>query len=126
MIAHTGLPVSDYKKAKEFYIKALAPLGYTNNMEHGEAAGFMEGGHTSFWIGKNPKGVVPLHVAFEAKNKEQVDEFYIAALAAGATDNGAPGYRTQYWPGYYAAFVHDADGHNVEVVWYDYSKEEKK
>ncbi|MEK7631071.1 MAG: VOC family protein [Patescibacteria group bacterium] len=126
MIAHTGLPVSDYKKAKEFYIKALAPLGYENNMEYGEAAGFIEGGHTSFWIGKNPKGVVPLHVAFEAKNKEQVDEFYKVALAAGAADNGAPGYRTEYWPGYYAAFVHDADGHNIEVVWYDYSKEEKK
>jgi len=126
MIAHTGLPVSDYKKAKEFYIKALAPLGYANNMEYGEGAGFMEGGHTSFWIGTNPKGVVPLHVAFEAKNKDQVDEFYKAALAAGATDNGAPGYRTEYWPGYYAAFVHDADGHNIEVVWYDYSKVEEK
>lgn len=126
MIAHTSLPVSDYQKAKEFYIKALAPLGYVNNMEYGEAAGFMEGGHTSFWIGTNPKGVIPLHVAFEAKNKEQVDEFYKVALESGATDNGAPGYRTEYWPGYYAAFVHDADGHNVEVVWYDYSKEEKK
>ena len=126
MIAHTGLPVSDYKKAKEFYIKILAPLGYENNMEYGEAAGFVEGGHTSFWIGTNPKGVVPLHVAFEAKNKDQVDEFYIAALAAGAKDNGAPGYRTEYWPGYYAAFVHDADGHNIEVVWYDYSKVEEK
>ncbi|MEK7649858.1 MAG: VOC family protein [Patescibacteria group bacterium] len=126
MIAHTGLHVSDYKKAKEFYIKALAPLGYTNNMEYGEAAGFIEGGHTSFWISTNPKGVIPGHIAFEAKNKEQVDEFYKAALAAGAADNGAPGYRTEYWPGYYAAFVHDADGHNVEVVWYDYSKEEKK
>lgn len=126
MIAHTGLPVSDYKKAKEFYIKALAPLGYTNNMGYGEAAGFIEGGHTSFWIGTNPKGVVPLHVAFEAKNKEQVDEFYKVALAAGAKDNGAPGYRTEYWSGYYAAFVYDADGHNIEVVWYDYSKVEEK
>lgn len=126
MIAHTGLPVSDYKKSKEFYIKALAPLGYANNMEYGEAAGFMEGGHTSFWIGTNPKGTIPLHVAFEAKNKDQVDEFYKVALEAGATDNGAPGYRREYWPGYYAAFVHDFDGHNIEVVWYDYSQEEKK
>ena len=128
MIAHTGLPVGDYKKAKEFYIKALAPLGYQNNMEYGEAAGFIEGGHTSFWISKNPKGVVPGHVAFEAKNQKEVDEFYKAALAAGARDNGAPGYRREYWPGYYAAFVYDADGHNVEAVWYDYSQapEEKK
>lgn len=128
MIAHMGLPVGDYKKAKEFYIKALAPLGYINNMEYGEAAGFMEGGHTSFWISKNPKGVVSVHVAFEAKNQKEVDEFYKAALAAGARDNGAPGYRREYWPGYYAAFVYDADGHNVEAVWYDYSQvpEEKK
>jgi len=122
MIAHTSLPVSDYKKAKEFYIKALAPLGYQNNMEYGKAAGFMEGGNTSFWINTNPKGVISLHVAFEAKSKDQVDEFYKVALAAGAKDNGAPGYRKEYWPGYYAAFVHDADGHNIEAVWYDDSQ----
>jgi len=122
MIAHTGLPVSDYQKAKDFYIKALAPLGYAEKMEHGEACGFQEGNHTSFWISTNPKGVIPGHIAFEGKNKEEVDGFYEAALEAGAKDNGAPGYRTEYWPGYYAAFVHDADGHNVEAVWYDYSK----
>ena len=89
-------------------------------MEYGEAAGFNDGTNTDFWIGTNEKGVVPAHVAFEAKNKEQVDAFYQAALKAGATDNGAPGYRKDYWPGYYAAFVHDADGHNVEAVYYDY------
>lgn len=122
MIAHASLPVSDYKKAKEFYIKILAPLGYQNNMEFGEAAGFMEGGHTSFWIGINKNGVIPLHVAFEAKNKEAVLEFYGVAIEAGARDNGAPGYRKEYWPGYYAAFVIDADGHNIEAVWYDYSQ----
>ena len=125
MIAHASIPVSNYKNAKEFYNKALAPLGYTNNMEYGEAAGFMEGGHTSFWIGKKDT-VVPGHIAFEAKSKEEVDNFYKAALEAGGKDNGAPGYRTDYWPGYYAAFVYDADGHNVEAVWYDYSKENVK
>lgn len=119
MIAHTTLPVSDYKKAKEFYIKALAPAGYKQGMEYGEAAGFEEGGHTSFWIAKT-EHVVPGHVAFEVKNKEAVEDFYKAALAAGARDNGAPGYRREYWPGYYAAFVYDADGHNIEVVFYDY------
>ena len=62
------------------------------------------------------------HVAFEAKNKEQVDSFYKEALRAGGKDNGAPGYRVDYWPGYYAAFVHDTDGNNVEAVWFDYSK----
>ncbi|MEK7188037.1 MAG: VOC family protein [Patescibacteria group bacterium] len=122
MIAHTSLPVGNYQKAKEFYTKVLATLGYKQNMEYGEAAGFNDGKNTDFWISTNPKGVVPSHVAFEAKNKEEVDAFYKTALEAGAKDNGVPGYRKEYWPGYYAAFVHDADGHNIEVVWFDYSK----
>ena len=69
MIAHTSLPVSDYVKAKEFYTKALASLGYTQNMEYGEAAGFNDGTNTDFWIATNEKGVIPLHVAFAAKDK---------------------------------------------------------
>jgi catechol 2,3-dioxygenase-like lactoylglutathione lyase family enzyme len=119
MIAHTGIAVSDYPTSKAFYEKVLAPLGYENNMEHGEAAGFNDGKNTDFWIGKS-KRVVPTHVAFEAKNKEEVEAFYNAALAAGGKDNGGPGYRRDYWPGYYAAFVYDPDGHNIEAVWYDY------
>ncbi len=121
MIAHASLPVSNYETAKEFYKKALAPLGYTLTDDHPEwgAGGYKEGGNTSFWIGHKDT-VVGGHVAFEAKNKEQVENFYTEALAAGATDNGAPGYRKEYWPGYYAAFVHDADGNNVEAVWFDY------
>jgi catechol 2,3-dioxygenase-like lactoylglutathione lyase family enzyme len=124
VIAHASLSVSDYPKAKDFYTKILKPLGYTNNMEYGEAAGFNDGKNTDFWISKKP--VSPSHIAFEAKSAAEVDELYKVALAEGAKDNGAPGYRTDYWPGYYAAFVHDADGHNIEVVWYDYSKVEKK
>ena len=65
------------------------------------------------------------HIAFEAKNAKQVQNFHKAALKAGAKDNGKPGYRVDYWPGYYAAFVYDHDGHNVEVVWFDYSKVKK-
>jgi catechol 2,3-dioxygenase-like lactoylglutathione lyase family enzyme len=120
MIAHTSLSVSDYGRAKAFYTKALKPLGYRNNLEYGEAAGFNDGKNTDFWISKEST-VVPTHIAFEAKDRHQVEAFYAAALAAGARDNGKPGYR-DYWPGYYAAFVHDLDGHNVEAVWYDYSK----
>jgi catechol 2,3-dioxygenase-like lactoylglutathione lyase family enzyme len=122
MIAHTGLAVSDYRISKAFYQRALAPLGYKNNMEHGESGGFNDGKNTDFWIGKS-KTVEPTHVAFEAKNKDEVEAFYRAALAAGGKDNGEPGYRRQYWPGYYAAFVHDLDGHNIEAVWYDYGAE---
>lgn len=118
MIAHTTLPVSNYKKSKQFYLQALTPIGYSNNMEYGEAAGFNDGKNTDFWITRVDT-VVPTHLAFEAKNRQEVEAFYKAALAAGATDNGSPGYR-DYWPGYYAAFVHDRDGHNIEAVWYDY------
>jgi predicted lactoylglutathione lyase len=113
------LAVSDYPKSKQFYIKSLAALGYKNNMEYGEAAGFNDGKNTDFWIAKRDT-VVPAHVAFEAKNKREVEGFYKAALAAGGKDNGGPGYRKEYWPGYYAAFVYDFDGNNVEAVWYDY------
>ena len=120
MIAHTSLAVSNFQSAKGFYVVALAPLGYRNNMEYGEAAGFNDGKNTDFWISKE-KVVVPMHLAFEARSKSHVDAFYKAALAAGGKDNGGPGYR-DYWPGYYAAFVHDPDGNNIEAVWYDYSK----
>jgi catechol 2,3-dioxygenase-like lactoylglutathione lyase family enzyme len=121
MIAHTTLSVSNYKKSKDFYIATLGPLGYTNNMEHAESAGFNDGKNTDFWIARS-ETVVRGHVAFEVKNKEEVEAFYRAAIAAGGKDNGAPGYRTLYWPGYYAAFVHDPDGNNIEAVWFDYSK----
>jgi catechol 2,3-dioxygenase-like lactoylglutathione lyase family enzyme len=120
MIAHTTLPVSDYQKARTFYNAALAPLGYSNNMEYGEAAGFNDGKNTDFWISKE-ESVVPTHVAFETSSRKQVEAFHKAALAAGGKDNGGPGYR-DYWPGYYAAFVLDPDGNNIEAVWYDYSK----
>ncbi len=120
MIAHTSLHVSNYPRAKQFYCAALAPLGYQNNMEYGEAAGFNDGKNTDLWISRQDT-VVPLHVAFQAASRAQVEGFYRAALAAGGKDNGAPGYR-DYWPGYYAAFVLDPDGNNIEAVWYDYER----
>jgi catechol 2,3-dioxygenase-like lactoylglutathione lyase family enzyme len=120
MIAHTSLTVSDFRKAKAFYSKALAPLGYHSNMEFGEAAGFNDGKNTDFWISKE-SSVVPTHVAFEARDADQVAAFHQAAIAAGGKNNGDPGYR-DYWPGYFAAFVLDPDGNNIEAVWYDHSK----
>jgi catechol 2,3-dioxygenase-like lactoylglutathione lyase family enzyme len=120
MIAHTSLAVRNFAAAKKFYQRALAPLGYAAKMEADDAAGFNDGKNTDFWIGES-KTVEPTHVAFEAKNKDEVEAFYRAALAAGGRDNGQPGYRKQYWPGYYAAFIYDPDGHNIEAVWYDYA-----
>jgi catechol 2,3-dioxygenase-like lactoylglutathione lyase family enzyme len=121
MIAHTSLPVSDYKRSKLFYVKVLDELGYRNNMEEGESAGFNDGENTDFWISAHAT-IVPLHIAFTAKSAAQVQAFHRAALAAGARDNGGPGYR-DYSPGYYAAFAYDPDGHNIEAVWYDPRKE---
>jgi catechol 2,3-dioxygenase-like lactoylglutathione lyase family enzyme len=120
MIAHTGLAVADYRAAKRFYEQALAPLGYRHNMEYGDSGGFNDGKNTDFWISASAT-VVPSHIAFEAQSQGEVEAFYAAALAAGGKDNGEPGYR-DYWDGYYAAFVYDPDGHNIEAVWYDYSR----
>lgn len=124
MIEHVSIPVSDVKKAKEFYEKALGPLGYEPKHDWGTAVGFMEGGHTSFIIGTEKK-VVPTHIAFRAGSREVVDAFHKAAVEAGGKDNGKPGYREDYSPGYYASFVHDADGNNIEAVWFDPKKEDK-
>lgn len=121
MIAHVSLPISKYSKSKAFYVKVLATLGYRNNMEYGESAGFNDGKNTDFWISQ-ATSVVPTHLAFEARSRDQVGAFHKAALAEGAKDNGSPGYR-DYSPGYYAAFVLDPDGHNIEAVWYDPDKE---
>jgi catechol 2,3-dioxygenase-like lactoylglutathione lyase family enzyme len=121
MIAHTTLNISDYARSKDFYCKVLATLSYRNNMEYGESAGFNDGKNTDFWIARDDT-VVPTHLAFVAQSAAQVQAFHKAALAAGATDNGKPGYR-DYSPGYYAAFVFDPDHHNIEAVWYDPSKE---
>ncbi len=124
MIDHVGFAISDYERGKEFYARALAPLGYTLIMEVDgavnpsgyPAAGFGKGGKPDFWIGGEGRLEKPLHVAIVADTRAQVDAFHAAALAAGARDNGAPGIRAHYHPDYYAAFVLDADGHNIEAV----------
>jgi catechol 2,3-dioxygenase-like lactoylglutathione lyase family enzyme len=123
MIEHTGIPVQDFAKMKAFYETVLPTVGYTLNYDMEDAAGFMEGGHTSIWVSTAERGA-KLHVAFRAKDKKQVDEFHKAGLDAGGTDNGAPGYRSDYSPDYYAAFIHDPEGNNIEAVWYDPDKSE--
>lgn len=119
MIEHVSIPVKDYAAAKQFYSEALKPLGYELKRDFPEyrAAGFMEGGHTSFWIVQKER-VEPMHLAFLATNKDEVHAFHAAALAAGAKDNGAPGPRPDYGPEYYASFIHDADGNNIEAVFF--------
>jgi catechol 2,3-dioxygenase-like lactoylglutathione lyase family enzyme len=117
MIDHLSLQVSDYAKAKAFYERALAPLGYSVAMEFPDAtAGFGRDGKPDFWIAAGGPVAPPIHVAFRAENHAAVDAFHAAALAAGATDNGEPGLRPHYHPNYYGAFVRDPDGHNIEAV----------
>ena len=120
MIDHASVHVSDIAKAKGFYSKALAPIGYSMLSEYPEykVAGYGENGKADFWISADGSEQEN-HVAFAAKDKASVDAFYKAGLAAGGTDNGAPGYRKNYSPGYYAAFVKDMDSHNIEVVFHD-------
>ena len=122
MIDHIGFPVSDYARAKAFYEKALAPLGYVLVLEvqqdenDAPAAGFGANGKPDFWIGGEGALNKPVHIAITARDRAAVDAFYQAALAAGARDNGAPGIRAHYHPNYYGAFVRDADGNNIEAV----------
>lgn len=122
MLDHVGLEVSDYRPAKQFYEAALAPLGVRLLMEIADsAAGFGEdtkyGPNPYFWIAARGRPVVRgAHVAFNARDRAAVDAFHVAALASGATDNGAPGPRPIYHPHYYGAFVLDLDGNNVEAV----------
>lgn len=116
MIEHVSIPVSSVEKARAFYAQALKPLGYHEEYNWGSAIGFMEGGHTSFVI-QEEVTVIPTHIAFRAKRKEAVEQFHQSALEAGGRDNGAPGYR-DYSPDYYAAFILDPDGNNIEAVCY--------
>jgi catechol 2,3-dioxygenase-like lactoylglutathione lyase family enzyme len=115
MLDHISLRVVDFERAKAFYTAILAPLGYGLVMEFGTGAGFGPKGKPAFWITKADTAQ-PTHIAFTSPSREAVRQFYAAALAAGAKDNGAPGLRAEYHPSYYGAFVLDPDGHNIEAV----------
>ena len=119
MIDHVGLNVSDLAAAKAFYAETLEPLGYRVWAEwEEESVGFAadESG-PDFWIyrrGEEPSA--PTHVSFRARDRETVDAFHAAGLAAGGSDNGEPGMRPHYHEQYYGAFVLDHDGNNIEAV----------
>ena len=127
MIDHTGVVVSDFEASKRFYERALGAIGLGKLREfpaavtgHTDVAGFGPSGKAEFWISAATAGQgsnkPPVHVAFRVDTRADVDTFYAAALAAGGTDNGAPGVRAHYHPNYYGAFVRDPDGHNIEAV----------
>ncbi len=117
MFDHVVFSVSDYAASKAFFLKALEPLGVEVIAEGSLGVEMCPpGGTVSLCLRRDGLATTPLHLAFKANNRGQVDAFHTAALEAGATDNGAPGVRPQYHANYYAAFVIGPDGHNVEVV----------
>ncbi|MFC0244633.1 VOC family protein [Falsochrobactrum ovis] len=118
MLDHIGFDVSIMKRSRAFYDAALAPLGITPIMEFRGWVGYGRNGKPEFWIGKNgkPRMQGVLHIAFSAGTRTEVNRFYEAALASGGKDNGGPGLRPHYHADYYAAFVLDPDGHNIEAV----------
>lgn len=116
MFDHLGFGVTDYAASKAFFLEALEPLGVAIVMEGEHALAIGSKGKPSLWLFQTSDKPLPMHIAFTAETRQQVDEFYRAALAAGGKDNGAPGIRAHYHPNYYGAFVIGPDGHNVEVV----------
>ena len=124
MIDHVGFAVADAEASRRFYEAALAPLGISllrtatpdQTEAGGTAHGFGRDGKPFFWVGDKERVGEGTHVAFAVDTRAEVDAFHAAALAAGGRDNGAPGVRAQYSPTYYAAFVFDPDGHNIEAV----------
>lgn len=125
MIDHMTILVSDYRRSLKFYLAALKPLGYAMTLELDDVtypqlpsaffAGLGVAGKADLWL-RPSKIVAPTHVAFRAENHEIVEAFYREALAAGGRDNGPPGPRPDYDPSYWAAFVLDPDGYNIEAV----------
>jgi len=130
MIDHMSISPADIENARRFYDAALAPLGMATVMEvtaeqtggyHG--IGYGAGPKPVFWLAADSRRAARagqcgagLHIAFEAANRTSVDAFYAAAIAQGGRDNGPPGIRPHYHPAYYAAFVIDPDGVNLEAV----------
>ena len=115
MIDHISVRAQDFAKIVDFYKAALAPIGYKVLMEFPNTAGMGADGKPDLWIMQSDKPINPTHLAISGL-RPQIDEFYSAALSADGSDNGPPGLRADYHPNYYAAFVHDPEGNNIEVV----------
>ena len=116
MFDHVVFGVRDYETSKAFYLKALQPIGMEIVQENSLGIEMSADAKTSLCLAPAKEQPAHLHIAFRAANRQQVRDFHRAALEAGGKDNGAPGLRPQYHANYYAAFVIDPDGHNIELV----------
>lgn len=115
---HITVPVKDLRAARRFYRAALGALGMKVNSDFSSALALGSKKERIFWLSRDPSASGGGHYAFRVDRREEVDDFHRAALAAGGTDHGAPGPRPDYGRNYYAAFVLDPEGNNIEVVCY--------
>jgi len=115
-LGHIGVPVADIARAKAFYDAIADSIGLKQLADHDDFVGYGLDDSYEFYIHTGKVGISGLHVCFDVNSKEAVEEFYKTGLEAGGTDNGAPGIREDYSPTYYAAFVIDPDGNNIEAV----------
>lgn len=117
MFDHVFIDVSDLEGSRAFYEAALTPLGFFVVMEADGMVGFGRNEQPQFWLAdRGTPHATGVHIAFSAESRSAVEAFHREAIAAGGTDNGAPGLRPDYHPTYYAAFVLDPQGHNIEAV----------
>lgn len=119
MFDHLVISIKDHHRGLAFYAQALAPLGIeVDNAWSNTFSMAIPGQPAQLGFSAVNADVTPQHIAFSAKSEDQVRQFHAQALAAGGTDNGAPGLREKYDSGYFAAFVVDPDGHNLEAVYH--------
>lgn len=125
IINHIELPVQDVDRSRRFYEAALSPLGLalvvsTTAASDGRARfGFGRNGYPTLWIHEESGVSSTVHIAFTAPDRPAVRAFHGAALACGGTSNGEPGIRERYHSAYYAAYLLDPDGNNIEAVCQD-------
>lgn len=115
-LGHIGLPVADINKAKSFYDAITPHIGLEFIDANDSSARYGEEGSARLYMHTRAPGVTNVHICFDVESQESVDAFYTSALANGGTDHGEPDIRSDYSPTYYAAFVLDPDGNNIEAV----------
>ena len=116
MLDHIDFGVTDLSASSRFFAAALAPLGVVLLTEGSHGTGFGTNGQPCLFLAPTGATPSPMHLAFSARDRAEVEAFYRAALLVGGKDNGPPGLRPHYHPNYYAAFVIGPDGHNIEAV----------